>query len=183
MEDIRNLIEFKRGKSVYIRPFELEDINDSGYREWINDSENIKYLDASAFPHSKEELINYYKMHIGNKTMYLFAIVEGESRNLVGTIRLYGIDMIHKTAWKGTLIGKEYQEKGYATDATRLLIDFAFNSLNLRKIKSGTLISNKAIQSINKKLGFKKEGLAKKERFFQGKYHDVIYWGLLNVST
>lgn len=171
-------IKFLRGDKVYLRPFEKEDIDTSDYRLWINDPQMI-YTEAGSSPHTREDLIAYYEKHINNNTMYFFAVVDIKTRKVVGTARIYDINWLHRIACRGLMIGNKYQGKGFATEALNLLCKFAFEYLNLNKLKSGTYIENKGIVKVNERIGFKKEGLLRQERWTRGEYHDIIIWGLL----
>jgi len=50
-----------------------------------------------------------------------------------------------------------FQRQGYATEATRALIDFAFGQLNLRRIVATTMYDNAASMGVMRKLGMRIE--------------------------
>ena len=55
----------------------------------------------------------------------------------------------------GYWIGEPYWNKGYATKATNLLMDFAFNQLGLNKLWCGYYDGNEASKRVQEKCGFK----------------------------
>ncbi len=88
---------------------------------------------------------------------------------------------IHRINWKdrtattGAVIGeKAYWGKGYGSEAKKLLLDYAFNELNLRKICSGALAFNGRSQAYSKKCGYEVEGVLKQHIFKNGEYHDLV---------
>ncbi len=74
---------------------------------------------------------------------------------------------------------KEFWGKGYALDIIQLLNLYGFEYLNLNKIISSTVTDNEAVQKLNIKAGYTKEGIGRQEFYRDGKYYDRVYWGLL----
>ena len=73
------------------------------------------------------------------------------------------IDKYHKVASSGSLVYKNYWIKGYITEAKIAINEFAFNELKLRKIHSDIYTKNKASNIIQQRLGYKLEGVLRKE--------------------
>ncbi len=67
-----------------------------------------------------------------------------------------------------------HQGQGYGTEAKMLLLDYAFNTLNLRKVCSTVLAFNGRSQRYNEKCGYVVEGVQKAQVFRDGSYHDLI---------
>ncbi|MDI9459477.1 MAG: GNAT family protein, partial [Bacillota bacterium] len=74
---------------------------------------------------------------------------------------------------------EEYQNKGFGTDAMKILIRLCFNQLNLYKVGLNVLSYNERALKVYRRLGFKEEGRLRQERFVDGAYHDLIIMGLL----
>ena len=55
-----------------------------------------------------------------------------------------------------------------------LLLNYAFNTLNLRKIVSRVVSFNRRSKAYSEKCGYKVEGVLKKDIFKDGEYHDLI---------
>lgn len=170
--------QFLIGEKVYLRPFEREDIR-GPYRQWINDFEITRYLTAGAFPYSDEELDAYFDDNLKDRNAVFFAIVEKNSHKIVGTTRIHSINWIHRNALRGIMIDKQYWGKGYGSEAICLISVYAFEKLNLNKLKSHAFDDNIGVHKVNEKAGYKKEGTAIEEIFRDGQYHKIIYYGLL----
>jgi RimJ/RimL family protein N-acetyltransferase len=92
---------------------------------------------------------------------------------------------IHRINWKdrtantGAFIGeKQYWGKGYGTDAKMVLIDYAFNTLGLRKLSSHVYAFNERSIAYSKHCGYVEEGRLIRQRFIEGEYHDEVILSL-----
>jgi RimJ/RimL family protein N-acetyltransferase len=106
----------------------------------------------------------------------IFTIFELENLTMIGECSLRGIDHRHGTATFGILIGrKEYWSHGYGTEATRLMLDYAFRFLNLHNVKLRTAGFNTRGQRAYQKAGFKEMGRRRSSILLGGKRYDDIY--------
>jgi ribosomal-protein-alanine N-acetyltransferase len=69
--------------------------------------------------------------------------------------------------------------KGYALEATRLIVDYLFLSRNIVKIQVHTNVENKAAQKVLEKVGFIKEGTVRKHQFVRGVWTDYYLYSIL----
>jgi RimJ/RimL family protein N-acetyltransferase len=105
----------------------------------------------------------------------VFAIVLKESDELIGTMGLHGVDFRNGTAKTGSFIGnKKYWGKGFGTEAKMILLEYAFNTLNLRKICSVVYDYNGRSKRCLEKCGYHEEGILKQHQFRNGSYHDAF---------
>ncbi len=61
----------------------------------------------------------------------------------------------------------EYRNKGYATEALSLLLEYGFNNLNLKKVTAPILYFNEPSIALHKKLGFKEKKRKGKDIIFE----------------
>jgi [ribosomal protein S5]-alanine N-acetyltransferase len=69
----------------------------------------------------------------------------------------------------------KYRRQGYAYEASKLILKFGFEYLNLNKIYGTTLSINEKGRRFHESLGFKEEAVLKEFCFFNGVYNDLIY--------
>jgi len=170
---------FAEGATVFLRPLEHSDLNDS-YLRWLNDPEVTRYTETGTFPSTAEDLENYYRAVIGSRNDVILAIVDKESGLHVGNIKLGPIHWIHRTATLGILIGeKEFWGKGVGLEATRLMVEYGFVRLNLHRIDLGVFAEHDAAVRCYEKAGFKVEGRMREDLFQDGQYRDRLWMGLL----
>jgi RimJ/RimL family protein N-acetyltransferase len=165
-----------KGKDVYLRIIEESDIPTTS--KWINDyeiSDIMGYLPVK----SLAEQLNWFKSNLGNNSKYIFAICTNNNEH-IGNIGLGNIDYVNRHCMFNIFISNGVnRSKGIGTQSTQLLLEFAFNRLNMNKVYLRT--SERFIEA-NKmylKLGFKKEGVLREHYYTNGKYEDKIMYSLL----
>jgi RimJ/RimL family protein N-acetyltransferase len=169
---------FLRGTQVYLRPLALSDAT-ADYVRWLNDPEVTRYLETGRYPATRESVREYIRSFQGSRTSLAFAIIDRASGRHIGNVTLNHIDPIHRTADTGIMIGcKEFWGRGIAYEAWSLLIRYAFDRLNLRKIVAGAVIENRASIRTLEKLGFRIEGTFREEKWIDGRYVDAVRLGL-----
>ena len=74
---------------------------------------------------------------------------------MIGTLKVQPIDFLESTAWLGIMIGSpEFRGLGYGREALLEVMEFLFNSLNLREIFLGVDLKNIDAISLYRNLGF-----------------------------
>jgi len=162
----RKFYGFLESERLYLRAVLPDDANEA-YCRWMNDSEVNKYIESRFYPHTQERLRDYVSVKLGDAESPFFAIVLKVGDRHIGNIKLGPINMIHRFADIGIIIGeKDCWGKGYGTEAIRLIVEYAFNALNLHKVTAGFYEPN--IQSIKafEKAGFSQEGVRKSHCYY-----------------
>lgn len=165
------------GNQVYIRILEKSDIPST--HKWINDpvlGEIMGYIPA--FPLVQQE--QYFDKLINDKSRMVFAICLKDDHTHIGNVALGNIDYIHRHAMFSIFIeNTQKRGRGIGSETTRLMLDFAFNRLNLNKIYLRT--SERFVEAIAmyKKLGFAKEGVWREHYYTNGKYEDKHLYSIL----
>lgn len=102
---------------------------------------------------------------------------------LIGGITVTNIRRgVAQMATLGYWIGEKYSRKGHMSEAVGILLPWLFNEQGLHRIEAACLPSNVASQNLLEKLGFQKEGLARKYLCINGEWHDHLLYGLLNTD-
>ena len=102
-----------------------------------------------------------------------------------GTVLVGGITLSHVrrgVAQSGTIgywIGKPYSNRGYMTEALRLMIRYAFEELGLHRLDAACLPNNTASLALLRRVGFTEEGYARQYLKIGGAWEDHITFGLL----
>ena len=127
---------------------------------------------AITFEYDVPSLSEFQKRIRNTRKRYPYLVIEQDGVNL-GLVELIEIDHIHRRAEFQIIVDPAHQNKGYATTATRLAMDYAFMALNLYKLYLIVDTENARAIHIYTKLGFEVEGVLKHEFFSNGAYHDV----------
>jgi [ribosomal protein S5]-alanine N-acetyltransferase len=170
---------FISGEKVYLRRLEQDDLV-GDYFQWLNDFEVTKFLETGHFPNSHESMESYFAQHSSAGNEVFLAVCLCDNDRHIGNVKLGSINWIHRRAEFGIVIGaKDCWNKGYGTEATVLLIDYAFRRLNLHKVMLGVVETNHAAIKIYEKIGFKVEGRLREQLYVDGRYRDNILMGAL----
>lgn len=96
----------------------------------------------------------------------------GES-TLVGACSLQQIDPRNRHAELSIfMLNTAVRGQGYGTEATRLLLNYAFEVIRLDKVYLGVYEFNEAGLRAYEKAGFRYEGRLKQMLYYEGRYHD-----------
>ena len=166
-----------QGENVYLSPASLNDVDT--FAVWMNDFQVTDYTGRSSMVYSYELEKNWVNEQL-LKDSYFMVIVREDNNEVIGTISLEQINSVDRTATLGIMIGKdENRNKGYGTEAIRLILDFAFNYLNLNSVFLTYLECNARARKCYDKVGFKEIGRRRKCKFVNGKYYDQIMMDIL----
>jgi [ribosomal protein S5]-alanine N-acetyltransferase len=129
-------------------------------------------------PGAAEEWIRSHRENADSGTAVNLAIERRDDGALVGAIAL-GIVAQHLKAEVGYWIGVPYWNNGYATEATRALIDYAFDELGLNRIYAFHFSGNPASGRVMEKAGMQLEGVLREEHVKNGEYRDSRLYGII----
>ena len=104
--------------------------------------------------------------------------IEQEGR-LAGEIRLQAIRWFNRKAEISIFIVEDCRGKGLGKAALEALIRHAFTAMNLHRLEAEVYEYNLAGNALFKHFGFIEEGRLREARYFDGKYWDIIRYGLL----
>lgn len=167
------------GKHLLLRPMDEKDANEK-YLGWMNDPEVTRYLTPRFIPWALEDLRAYIRGFDQKKNGFLFAIIDRPTHRHIGNITIHQINSVNQIGTLGILIGeKESWGKGVMFEACQLVIQFAFETLGLHKIKGGAVLENAMSIVTLKKMGFQIEGKLREEHCWKGKRMDTLVMGLL----
>lgn len=98
----------------------------------------------------------------------------------LGDIALDEMQPHHRVALIGEMIGEpEYWGGGYGTDALLLIVEYAFDWLDLRKLWLSTMGINARMQRAALKVGFREEARRRWFWYADGAWTDDVIFGLL----
>ncbi|MEV0291275.1 MULTISPECIES: GNAT family protein [unclassified Kribbella] len=108
---------------------------------------------------------------------YLLAVTRQDDDKVVGFARLgpTGVRAVHL----GYAIHADHWGRGYATDASRVLLRFAFGPLGKHRVSAAIGPDNEASIAVVKRLGFSYEGRIRHHVFTNGDWRDSLLYSLL----
>ena len=105
-------------------------------------------------------------------------IVLRESDTLCGGVGLR-IESDHRRAELGYWIGVPYWGDGYATEASRALVDYGFGTLGLHRIFASHFANNPASARVLRKIGMRHEGSLRAHVLKWGEFLNLEMYGMV----
>ena len=171
---------FIKGTNIDLVVLTSEIVGQTNWYSWFNDEENTEYMQQHYFPNSKELQLKYFRDNIeGNDKKIQLGIYHKKDKLLIGTISLNDINFQHRKCEISGFIGeRKYQTLKPFLEANKLLIEHAFEQLNMNRIYGGSL--NKDVSRFFVKLlNFKEEGVLINDVYKNGHWNNVHLIGLL----
>ena len=146
-----------QSKRIQLRCLSEKDVTDS-YVSWLNNIEVNQFLEVRLEKHSRDSVKAFLQsVNASNDTLILGMFIE-EGQKHIGNIKIGPINIHHKRAEIGLLIGDRNEwGRGYASEAIALLTNFGFQTLGLKKITAGCYSENKRSVKAFLKAGYKVE--------------------------
>lgn len=166
---------FLVGRKVNLRPFSKDDI--PTLTRWINDPE-VRQFVTIVLPRTEIQEAKWIEK-LGSDDKDIVLGIETKEGRLIGSMGIHRINWTDRVCMTGAIIGdKNYWGKGYGTDAKMILLDYAFNTLNMHKVCSAVIAYNKRSLCYSLHCGYKIEGRRRKHIFKDGRYWTLIELGL-----
>jgi len=171
---------FLSGKKVDLITLSRELAENSDWHKWFNDDANLDDALHHYYPNSVDDQISFYENSIANNNNKIqLGIVAKSDNKFVGVVSLNDIDYVHRNCSVSGIIGvPEYRNMVIYSEAVLLLMDHAFNQLNLHKIYGGT-ISEDIMKYLIRVLRMSQEGVRKQHFYKNGEYRDCYLLSIL----
>lgn len=171
-----------QGKLVKLRAFDNSDLM---YALSINNDYQVMRTASSGilFPTTVEDQARF----MSNQTSYSggeyqFAIEQIDNSRFIGQCGFLQVSWKNRRAEIAIMLDKNATGQGYGTEAVSLLCRFAFEEMNLHKLKATVFDFNTAAIRCYEKCGFVQEGVLKDEVYREGKYHSAIVMALYKTE-
>lgn len=160
------MIELRDYHMDYVETF-------ASYRNNPNISQNG--FDRTPNPYTLQDAIGLFSKHIGKTPAERFLIFE--DGQLCGEIGIWGNEDIYRlNAELGYFIAEPFWGKGIATEAIRLMTEYAFANFDIIRIVAGVFEHNKASMKALEKNGYILESIHKKAVIKNGEIMDDYIW-------
>jgi RimJ/RimL family protein N-acetyltransferase len=158
------------GKTVNLRITEKEDL--PLLADWVN---NPEYFGEYVwFPQqSRTEWVKRYD-NLTSDTKWFF--IEKKDGAKIGTIFHFPREKALEIGY--SLVPSE-RDKGYCSEAVKIMVDYLFLSRELVRVQAITDVNNFASQRVLEKAGFTKEGIIRKSAFIRGEWRDGCLFSIL----
>ncbi len=165
------------GERVSLGPLRRESVQ--LYRRWMNDFETMRGYDMPR-PLTDEAIERWIERASTSDSHILFTLYERSTLRPIGHTGLLRVDRSHRNGEFDLFIGEaDCRGKGYGTEATSLVLNFAFNGLGFQSVYLRVLEFNQAGIHAYEKAGFREAGRLRRNWFVGGQFWDLVYMDCL----
>jgi diamine N-acetyltransferase len=168
---------FLIGRTVYLRPLEIEDA--TTMQPWMNDHDVIRNLILHK-PTNLQAEEEFVRRAAKREEQITFGIALRRGDRLIGTTGFHAIRWKDRSVGFGIEIGvKRLWGRGYGTEATRLMVDYAFLTLNMNRVWLKVYEDNERARRAYERVGFRKEGVLREDIWREGSYWNSLLMSVL----
>jgi Acetyltransferases, including N-acetylases of ribosomal proteins len=148
---------------------------------WIGDPKVQSLISEPVYTTQDEvrELLDKWISSYEKPDYYRWAIVEKSSGSCIGQIAIFLVDNKNHFCEIEYILGSGFHRKGFATEAVKAILDFAFNKVDFHKVQVCHKEGNIASQGVIKKSKFTYEGTLRDYFFMDNKYVNRLYYSML----
>lgn len=164
---------------LHLRKMQISD-SPSLFKIW-SDPEVTRFMNIDCFTDENQakDMINLLdELSQDNKTIR-FSIIETDSNEIIGSCGYDSLDFENAKAVIGFDIARAFWGKGYASEAIRSLLDYAFSALKLNRIEAQLEPENVNSIKVLQKLNFTFEGTLRQYERVNGKFKDLNIYSKL----
>ncbi len=145
---------------------------------WYEDAEYLRNVDTDiALPKSKNQL---EAEENNESTSIEFRLRTIDKDDLIGFVALHSIEWNNHSGLLAIGIGEsQNRNKGYGTDALKIILRYAFHELNLNRVGLDVIEYNTRAIRAYEKAGFRHEGKMRAAVNRDGKFYDRLIMGIL----
>lgn len=165
---------------LILRAFRMSDA-DSVLRNWASD-DDVQWMYGEPSYKTIEEVKELLGTYIGKtQSGYYFrwAVILKETGECIGQAAYFLTDANNHFAEIEYCIGSAFQGRGYATEATKAIIDYGFDKIGLNKVQICVRPSNISSKKVIEKCGFRQDGTLREYFYRDGQYEDRMYFSIL----
>lgn len=163
-----------------LRPFEAADL-ESLHRIYSDEGvARFLYADARTLEQTRELLDRKLGPRLDAEGDWLSAAVVGrDTGELVGDMALNWVSEQHRTGEIGFVVAPACQGRGYAAEAARPFLDFAFRTMGLHRVIARAEARNAASVRVLEKLGMRHEGLFVENEWVKNEWQSEVFFAIL----
>jgi len=152
------------------------------YANWINDpsiSSMLGRANKVVTIGDQEDFMEY----CSGKPYFDIRISEGSCIKHIGVCNLVVMEDGSHHAIIGIHIGdKKWHGKGVGTAAIEMLLEIAFNRMNLNCVSLTVVEDNKSAIKCYTKCGFKEQGIQRDRAYINGQYKNLVYMDITKLE-
>ncbi len=164
-----------------LRPLELTDEDDLFVYQ--SDPETVRYIPWPA--RTRDQVRAALAAYAGKRRMseagdgILLAIVEKTSGTVIGQMNLSIASLTDRHGEFGYVVSRAFTGRGFATEASAAVLDYAFDALDLHRVSAQIDTRNHASAAVAAKLGMRREAEFIENEWFKGEWSSSWIYAIL----
>ena len=167
---------------LLLRRFRHADLDRLAAIQFLPEVARFLYWEPRTREEAKEALDRYIaetRLEVDDDAVTL-AVERLDDGLLLGTVTIWLRSAKHKQAEVGYVFHPDSGGQGYATEATRALVDFAFTQLRAHRVFARTDARNKPSEALLTRLGMRQEAHFREAEIFKGSWGDELVFAILD---
>jgi RimJ/RimL family protein N-acetyltransferase len=164
-----------------LRPFELDDLD--VLHEIYSDADVVRYLYEE--PRTRDELVPALERKLARTALAVegdglsAAVTLRETGQVVGDVSLFWLSEEHRQAELGFVMHPAWQGRGFATEAARPFLAFAFETLGAHRVIGRLEARNIGSARVLEKLGMRPEAHLVENEWVKGEWQSELVYAIL----
>ncbi|CAN5396415.1 GNAT family protein [soil metagenome] len=109
----------------------------------------------------------------------VLTVVERETGSVIGDMHFWVTSFEHKQAEFGYIFHLDFSGKGYATEASRAVLDTLFNVYEMRRVIAKCDVRNAASYRLMERVGMRREAHFVENAWFKGEWSSSYIYAIL----
>lgn len=152
--------------------------------KWLNDPEVMQWWDGRDHPATFDRVEARFRRSVEGSDReserFMIEVDKGGAPHTIGMVQYTRVQPRARNSQIDVLIGEpEFREAGYGTDALRAVLKHLFETQKVHRVWHTMQAGNVRAQKSAEKIGFVKEGVLREHDQVEGKYVDVVVYGML----
>ncbi|CAG9185052.1 hypothetical protein LMG32289_05839 [Cupriavidus pampae] len=168
---------------LVIRRPRQEDLQ--AFLAYRNAHENMRLQPIERMPHAEALKFLAKQAELtsdADNCWLMFAIELRESGGMIGEVGMYIESGSKRTGDIGWSLNRAFSGQGYATEAAKWLIEYAFGERRLHRLTSNASTQNTGSIRLMERLGMRREGTTRESMLVHGVWHDEHRYAMLSTE-
>ena len=124
-------------------------------------------------------IINRYEKEFQNKEELTWGVARKYDNKIIGYCCLGSFNDDSRRSEIGYGFNRDEWNKGYATEAIKVLVKFGFDIMNFNRIEATVTLGNDGSVKALKKANFLQEGIVRERTIMKGKFEDDVILAII----
>ena len=144
-----------------------------------------RYTEQETLHHIEEAqwLIHFFRRGFVDGIRVRWVMTLKDDNQAIGTFSYHNWERNQYRAEIGYDLNEKHWNQGITTEAVTRMIRFGIEQMQLHRVEAVLLPDNHASARVLEKVGFQREGIARKRLFMKGKFYDLAQYAILKQDV